>query len=289
MESLISMAGETVELITQKALTGLFWICLGFAVNRLLDRCLWNGVLGRGDNPVVPKVLSDLASVAIHLAAAAGLLHFVFDINVATIAMTSGFVALLLGYSAQNSLSDVCAGVGLNIARQFNVGDWIEIDEQYGRVVDMSWRFVAIETLYHNTLTIPNSVVAQAKVVNYNRPYHHRGVILPVLVEGGAAPDKVRGILVDCALRCSDVLKQPEPEAAVSEFRDNGILYELWYYTSEPDDWDIRNELLALIWKRLGEEGICISLSDVQIKDSPVAARDDRTVPRVDLRRSVGA
>lgn len=269
MWPLDSPSDGMLELFVSRGLAGASWILAGFLVNRLLGRIVWNGLLKRDGRPVVAKVVRDLSSAAVYLLCTAAMFHFVFQVNVATITVTSGFLAILLGYSAQNSLADVFAGVGLNVARQFQTGDWIEIDEHFGVVVEMNWRFVALETLYHNVLTIPNSVVAQAKVINYHRPYHHRGVILPVLVEGGARPDEVRRILVQCAAACETVEQDPEPEAALSEFQDNGVLYELWYYTREPDDWDIRNEILSMVWERFAEEGIGISLSEVRVKEEP--------------------
>ena len=43
------------------------------------------------------------------------------------------------------------------------VGDWIKVDDVIGKVVDIRWRFTAIETRNWETVVLPNSELMKGK------------------------------------------------------------------------------------------------------------------------------
>ena len=260
---------ETTRNIVTKGIAILWWISLSFGINQILDFFLWSGAFKKNDELIVPKILVDVSSAFVYMISGAGIVHYVFDKPITAIAATSGVLALILGYSAQNTLSDVFAGLGLNLAKVFDKGDWIEIDGKLGKVLEMNWRYLSLETVYENIMTVPNTSVAKGSIINFSRPIDHRGVILSVTVEGGAPPERVKALLVEAALDSFLVLPEPKPVVYLVEYKDNGLQYDIWYYTREPDDWEIRNHILTSAWYKLDREGISITLSDVNINYTP--------------------
>ena len=141
-----------------------------------------------------------------------------------------------------------------------------------GRVIESNWRYVKLETFYENELSIPNSVIATSAITNYSRPDKHRGVMLSVLIEGGASPSLVRKILLEGVAGSPLALKEPEPCVAISQFQDNGVLYDIWYYTEEVEQWTSDGEIFEAVYHKLNRAGIKTSMSDVTVHGIPVPA-----------------
>ena len=49
------------------------------------------------------------------------------------------------------------------------MGDWIEVGEYAGSVIDISFRSTRIKTTNNSIITIPNSIIASEYVINWNR------------------------------------------------------------------------------------------------------------------------
>jgi small-conductance mechanosensitive channel len=213
--------------VVSLSLQVLWWLALSFTANQFLDFFLWNGVLRRNGTLIIPILIKQTISLFVYMFFAAGILHFVFEQPITPLLATSGVVAIILGYSAQNTLSDVFAGLSLGLTRTFEKGEWIVVNEQLGRVVDMNWRVVTFETELETELTIPNSVVSKSKIVNFNRPNGHRVDLIKVHIEIDASVDLVKACMLEAARNCSKILQTPAPLAHVYEFTPRGVIYRL--------------------------------------------------------------
>ena len=119
--------------IASLGLKVLWWLALSFTANQFLDFFLWNGILKKDGRLVIPILLKQTISLFVYVFFAAGIMHFVFAQPVTPLLATSGVVAIVLGYSAQSTLSDVFGGLSLGITRTFEKGEWIVVDGQLGR------------------------------------------------------------------------------------------------------------------------------------------------------------
>ena len=60
-----------------------------------------------------------------------------------------------------------------------NIGDFIELNGgPAGNVIEVGWRSTKIRTIYNNLVVIPNSVLADTIVTNYQSPNDARSVIV---------------------------------------------------------------------------------------------------------------
>lgn len=253
--------------IVFKHATACLWILsLSYLINNLIDYFLWNGIFLVKGRKIVPKILIDIVTVLLYLTTAAFILHFVFEQPVSGLLATSGLIAIIVGYSAKNTLSDVFAGLGLQLAPQFKEGEWIKIEDHIGEVTDINWRFLTLKTYYQNHLTIPNSVIAQSKITNYSRPTSVRGIILSIHVEADVSPFIMKKLILEVARECRFVVDTPEPKAALVRYSDNGNFYELWYYTTEPNEWEPNDAILSALWYCLDRNNIRSSLCDVRLQ-----------------------
>jgi small-conductance mechanosensitive channel len=68
------------------------------------------------------KLVQDLLSALIYLAAAFAIIAYVFDLPVQGLLATSGVIAIVLGLALQSTLNDVFSGVVLSLSRPYRPG-----------------------------------------------------------------------------------------------------------------------------------------------------------------------
>jgi CRP-like cAMP-binding protein len=127
-------------------------------------------------------------------------------------------------------LSDLFNGVSLPV----KVGDWVEVANTRGRIVEISWRATKLVTTDHVVLVIPNTHFITNTVRNYTseRGYFrdHIKVVLPMSVTAYQATR----ILLGAANQVDLIAALPEaPEARITGFNENGVEWDLAY--SIPD------------------------------------------------------
>ena len=153
--------------------TIIFLFCFVFI--QFCSIIVWNGLLVRNDRPIFPKVLVRFIHFLIYLIALLLILQLIYNINVTQLVVASSVVALILGYATQSSLSNIFAGITLNIARNIEIGDWIEVEITLGEFIaghveSLDWRCVTLKSYEETLVVIPNSVLADKIFVNYSQP-----------------------------------------------------------------------------------------------------------------------
>ncbi len=246
----------------EKTIAFLWWISLAFTVNASLNRFVWNGVLSDNGVRRIPKLLTDGASLLVYGSAVLIVLHYVYDQSVVTIMATSGALAFIVGLSAQSTLSQVFAGFSLNVTKSLRIGDYVEIDDIYGRVYEINWRSVSLLNPHTGSLYIfPNSEVANKIILNFNEPTELFKYFLKFHVEYSASPELVISTISKALEKSKYVRRDPKPDFNILGFTDLGMEYRVRYYFDGDDPWwDAQNEMCMAIWSSLRRKGIRLSI-----------------------------
>jgi small-conductance mechanosensitive channel len=116
----------------------------------------------------LPRIVQDVV-----LAAAAGLIIVwvlsTGGIDVSGLLATSAVLTVLLGFALQDTLGNAISGLALQVDDSIHVGDWIKVGDMTGRVVEITWRYTALETRNWETLVIPNSVFTKQQFLVLGR------------------------------------------------------------------------------------------------------------------------
>ena len=75
----------------------------------------------------------------------------------------------VIGLALRDTLGNVIGGLSLQTDRSIQLGDWIKVGDVEGRVVDIRWRYTAVETRNGETLIVPNGVLTTEKVMVLGR------------------------------------------------------------------------------------------------------------------------
>lgn len=101
-----------------------------------------------------------------------GLIVIIFsipDLRTLSVALFSGagLAAIVIGFAAQSTLSNIIAGISLTLFQPFRVGDRLNIMNEYGKVADLNLRHTVIITWDNRRLIIPNSVISNEAIINW--------------------------------------------------------------------------------------------------------------------------
>ena len=219
----------------------------------------WDYYLFQYRKAHVPGLLRSVVTVLILIIAILIIVRFIFDKPLSGLLVASSVTAGLLAFALQDFLSGIVAGIALNIEPPFQVGDWVQVGDKDGEVVDINWRATTIRGRDFNYRVIPNSIISKEQIINFYRPTRLHALLLYVGVEYGAPPNRVKEILINCALETKGVVSTPRPLARLVNYGDFSITYQLKYFIEDrPMAEDIQSDVMTRIWYNLRRNNIRI-------------------------------
>ena len=108
------------------------------------------------------RILEDLVEFAGYCAWLMMYLHQA-GLDLSGIITTSALMTAVLAISMQDTLGNILGGLALQLDSSIKVGDWIKVDEVTGQIINIRWRYTAIETRNWETIIIPNSLLMKGK------------------------------------------------------------------------------------------------------------------------------
>ena len=117
----------------------------------------------------------------------------------------------------------------------FQPGDWIQIGDMEGRVVEMTWRAVTILTGTGNNVLIPNSTVSRDQIVNFYTPTKATSSNIAVGLEYDTPPHVAKEVLLKAAGDTPGVLAEPAASVALVSFDASAVTYKIFFWLDQPD------------------------------------------------------
>ena len=146
------------------------------------------------------------------------ILTFVFALNSVGIDLSSltilvGALSVGIGFGLQNIVSNFISGIILIFEKSIQVGNIIEISDQFrGRVTQINMRSSVITTFDNIDIIIPNSTLMQNNVINLTFSDDIRRLHVPFGVAYGTSSDLVIEVILD-ALKKSDLVYIQDDES----------------------------------------------------------------------------
>jgi branched-chain amino acid transport system substrate-binding protein len=189
----------------------LWWIIPAYLLNLAAERFLWTPLEERSGRSI-PKNARRFVAAVIYILAIFGIVAFVFNQKLTSLLATSGMFAMIVGLAIQVNISNVFAGIAINLDRPFRTGDWVIIGKfEEGVVTDITWRATRLRTRNGCILSIPNSEASETAIHNFSYPDDSYWQYFTVYVDPRHQPTRVKKILLDAALSVKAVLRDPPP------------------------------------------------------------------------------
>jgi small-conductance mechanosensitive channel/CRP-like cAMP-binding protein len=197
----------------------------------------------------VPKLFLDILRFVIVLLGGAIAVSQVWGIELSGLITALGVGSLVVGLALQDTLGSVFAGVALLFERPFAVGEWVRIGNLIGKVAEMNWRSTRIVTRNKELVVIPNLMLGKEIVVNYSQPTPLHREVRRIGFSYDDPPNRVKRVLVTCALSSRGVLATPSPEVRVVTYADFFVEYEVLLYLEDYERVNtIVDEFMTKVW-----------------------------------------
>ena len=145
------------------------WITLILAALTLLNVVLFEGAPQGSWQAKVPKLFRDLGRFLLVLIGSAIVLSSVWGADLGGFLTALGVGSLVLGLALQDSLGNIFSGVALLFEQPIRMGDWVQIGESVGEVVEVNWRAVHLQTASQDLIVIPNAELSKGQFTNFNQ------------------------------------------------------------------------------------------------------------------------
>jgi small-conductance mechanosensitive channel len=198
----------------------------------------------------------------------------IWGINPTAWLASAGVIGIAVGFAAKDTLANLFSGISIVADAPYKIGDYIVLDTgERGKVTFVGMRSTRILTRDDVEVTIPNAVIANAKIVNESGgPWVKHRIRVPVGVAYGSDVDAVCELIEKIAADHPRVVKQPAPRVRMRAFGTSSLDFELLAWINHPQLRGlVRHELLIVIYKALQEHGIEIPFpqTDVHLRSTP--------------------
>lgn len=232
----------------------------------------------------MPTSMLPLLNTVIKVILLAMAIYFVFlawNINVTAWIASAGIVGLALSFAAQDTLSNLFAGVSIVADAPYKNGDFIILESgERGMVTHIGLRSTRILTRDDVEITIPNGIIGNSKIINEaGGPSAKHRIRVAIGVAYGSDIDQVINILSDIATHHAEVCPRPEPRVRFRKFGESSLDFELLCWIEQPvDRGRLIHEINCAIYKAFAKENISIPFPqrDLHVRSMPQSAESGR-------------
>jgi len=187
---------------------------------------------------------------------------------------SAGIVGIAVGFAAKDTLANLFSGFFIVADSPYKLGDYIILDTgERGRVTHVGIRSTRLLTRDDVEVTVPNSVMGNAKIVNESGgPWEKTRIRIDVGVSYDSDLEQVHDILMEMASDHADLCSNPEPRVRFRTFGGSSIDLQLMAWIERPEQKGlISHKLIMKIHKLFNEKGIEIPYSkqDLYVKEWP--------------------
>ena len=253
-------------------------VMLAFVVSDQLKR--WIDRLSNALNDFTDhqeEILLRVGQVAIFVTIGASIFA-VWNVDVGGLLVGAGFLGIVVGFAARQTLGSLIAGFVLMFSRPFTIGDWVKIgDEAEGIVTDITIFNTRLENFDGEFIIIPNDRVSDSSVTNRSRKGLLR-LTMDVGVDYDTDLDTAMELARSAMLAIDDVVGSPAPQVIPKSFGDSAVILELRFWIDHPTPprkWRAVSAVVREVKSVFDEEAISIPFPQRTVRTRGTASDEE--------------
>lgn len=171
-----------------------------------------------------------------------------------------GLSGVVLALAAQDIAKNLFAGFAVLTDKTFKVGDYIEIDNISGNIEDISFRTTRIRTMDNSIITLPNSILADGKVINWNENQKRRYEFnLRFKLNSNVTTLKEISNRIKFVLKTNKDIIQDNINVNFTEILNDSVNLNIYFYTpivEYTNFLEFKSEINIMILSMLEKEGV---------------------------------
>ena len=203
---------------------------------------------------------------------------FLFTLQVAglsgiagAIFATAGASAIVLGFAFKDIAGNFLAGIILAFNRPFHVNDTVQIENVFGKVKTMEFRYTKIATFDGRNVYIPNTDVLTKPVFNYTEDGFYRAdFVVGIAYENDI--EKAKEIIISCFDEDEDIVKDELHVnfVAEDELASSTVNLKVFFWVTTEDfrrgTLQTRGRMIKKVKTKLEENGFNLPANITELK-----------------------
>ncbi len=256
---LVSAGTSLLTLVLRVVIISAIGLIIIRFVSKIIDRALAKSKLEKAAFSLIKTLAKTVMIVLLALVLAASV-----GIDVTGIVALASVATLAISLALQNMLANVIGGFTILYTHPFGSGDYVEIAGQSGTVNEVGMAYTKLVTPDNKLVSIPNSAVVAAEIVNYTVRGTRRAEI-KISASYETPAKQVIETLVTCANEPA-ILENPEkPYAVLVEYGESTVLYSLRFWVSGADYWSTVFAINAKIKMEFDAAGVKMSYPHLNV------------------------
>lgn len=252
-----------------KLLETFIWIIVINTLLALVNILYFSGKSSQNKKRKVPQLFLDIFRVTLVLFGTAIVLSMVWGADLGGLVTALGLGSFVIGLALQDTLGNLFSGIALVYEKPFTEGDIIEVEDQRGRVIEMNWRAIRLETREKELIVIPHLVIGQGTIKNFSRPTKVHIMKTELGFSHHNSPNKVKGALLKVCYSTPGILHLPEPEVKTNAFLESKVVYEVEFAISNfKEHEDVMDDFMSRVWYTARRHNLVMPMSQMVIHQS---------------------
>lgn len=173
------------------------------------------------------------------------------------ITIVLGALGVGIGLGLQSIVNNLVSGVILIFEQPFRIGDYIELGDKKGRVLDIGIRSSKLVMEEGAEVIMPNGDLLSGRVINWTLRDDNVRLELPISAEPGHPFDEVQKIILEVLQNSEHVLKSTKSQILLTALSDKTMNVDILVWINNVHKIQfIRSELLNNIHETLLKNGI---------------------------------
>ncbi len=195
----------------------------------------------------------------------------IWNVDLGNVLIGAGALGVIVGFAARQTLSSSLAGFIIMLSRPFKIGDWIEVDDNRGRVMQITIVNTRLQSHTGEYIVIPNDRITDTDVTNLSDKGRLQ-LHLDVDVDYDTDLDHAIDVIEDATRDVNAVMETPGPSVHPHEFASSSVVLRTYFWIENPSETRRRRaraDVIAAIKRRFDEEGITIPFPQRTLSDRP--------------------
>jgi len=267
-----SLGAQVAEIVTDVVVFAVIFATfylLWLVVRRPLQRLLMRTKLDETTATFVETVAkyTILLIGVVNAMAAAG-------INTASVLASLGIAGLTIGFAARDAFSNLISGLLIFLDRPFVIGDLVEIEDNYGRVDQITLRSTRIVTVDGKMLAVPNSDIINKTVASYTN-FPHLRLDIDLTVGVNEDLNRVRQVLMDVLKDDPAYMEDPPVRVVVTQINDYNVAVTLQAWLRDEREHVARRfDLRERAFNALNAAGVEMPFETLQLRPLEIRSLD---------------
>ena len=179
-------------------------------------------------------------------------------IDITVLSVFGGALGVGIGFGLQKIASNYVSGFIILLDRSIHPGDILTVDGRFGKVSQLTTRYVVLENNDGTEAIIPNEILITSTVINHSFTNRQIRVSITIQISYQSDLHLAMEIMKQAAENQPRVLADPETKVYLKSFSDNGIDLEMGVWISDPEEGqlNLRSDINMEIWRKFQESGI---------------------------------